>query len=126
MNDQTKIETAEAVQVRKKPRWRLALMVSVPLLLLAVGTYFWLTSGRFVSTDNAYVQQDMTSVAPEVKMISSGVAPISAATFARASSTRSEAARPGACVADAGLPCVLERHSAMAATTRGSTGVLAA
>jgi membrane fusion protein (multidrug efflux system) len=50
---------------RKKP-WRLILMLSVPLLLLAVGGYVWLTSGRYVSTDNAYVQQDMVSVAPEI------------------------------------------------------------
>ena len=41
-------------------------MLSVPILLLLVGGYFWLTSGRYVSTDNAYVQQDMVSVAPEV------------------------------------------------------------
>ena len=50
----------------------------------------------------------LASVAPDVKMISRGVAPISAATFARAASTRSDAARPGPCVADAGLP--LERR----------------
>ncbi|WP_129791716.1 HlyD family secretion protein [Sphingosinicella sp. CPCC 101087] len=47
-------------------RWRTLLMLSVPLLLLLVGGWFWLTSGRYVSTDNAYVQQDMVSVAPEV------------------------------------------------------------
>ena len=28
-----------------------------------------LTSGRYVSTDNAYVQQDMVSVAPEINGI---------------------------------------------------------
>jgi membrane fusion protein (multidrug efflux system) len=50
----------------KKRSWRLILMLSVPLLLLAIGGYMWLTSGRYVSTDNAYVQQDMVSVAPEV------------------------------------------------------------
>jgi hypothetical protein len=36
------------------------------LLLVALGGYFWLTSGRYVSTDNAYVQQDMISVSPDV------------------------------------------------------------
>jgi membrane fusion protein (multidrug efflux system) len=50
---------------RRRP-WRLILLLSVPLLVLAVGGYLWLTSGRYVSTDNAYVQQDMVSVAPEV------------------------------------------------------------
>lgn len=53
----------------KKKKWRWILMLSVPLLLALVGGYFWLTSGRYVSTDNAYVQQDMVSVAPEVSGI---------------------------------------------------------
>ena len=52
---------------RKRGPLRLILMLSVPLLLLLVGGYFYLTSGRHVSTDNAYVQQDMVSVAPEVQ-----------------------------------------------------------
>ncbi|WP_288456823.1 HlyD family secretion protein [uncultured Sphingomonas sp.] len=48
-------------------RWgRLALMLSVPLLLVLVGGWMWMTSGRYVSTDNAYVQQDMTSISPDV------------------------------------------------------------
>ena len=51
---------------RRKRPWRAILMLSVPLILALVGGYFWLTSGRYVSTDNAYVQQDMVSVAPEV------------------------------------------------------------
>lgn len=50
-----------------KKRWpRIALMLSVPLLLLLVGGYFYLTSGRWVSTDNAYLQRDMVAVSSEV------------------------------------------------------------
>jgi membrane fusion protein (multidrug efflux system) len=50
-----------------KRRWlRPVLMLSVPLLLVALAGYFWLTSGRYVTTDNAYVQQDMVSVSPDV------------------------------------------------------------
>src|SRR3954466_5456712 len=61
---------AEAPETaRKKRPWRLILMLSVPVILLAIGGYMWLTSGRYVSTDNAYVQQDMVSVAPEVNGI---------------------------------------------------------
>jgi membrane fusion protein (multidrug efflux system) len=41
-------------------------MLSVPLLIAAVGLYMWLNSGRFVATDNAYVQQDKVSVSAEV------------------------------------------------------------
>ncbi|HYJ52498.1 MAG TPA: HlyD family secretion protein [Allosphingosinicella sp.] len=59
------VEAAPAKASRRRP-WVLALMLSVPLILLAIGGYMWLTSGRYVSTDNAYIQQDMVSVAPEV------------------------------------------------------------
>ena len=59
-------EAAAAEPERKARPWRFILMLSVPLLLALVGGYFWFTSGRYVSTDNAYVQQDMVSVAPEV------------------------------------------------------------
>ena len=50
----------------RKKSWRLALMLSVPLLVLAGGLYLYLTSGRYISTDNAYVQQDKVSVASEI------------------------------------------------------------
>jgi len=59
------VQATPETERRNKP-WRLILMLSVPLLLAIVGGYMWLTSGRYVSTDNAYVQQDMVSVAPEV------------------------------------------------------------
>ena len=54
------------VMVKKRSPLRWIIMLSVPLILLAVAGYFWLTSGRYVSTDNAYVQQDMVSVSTEV------------------------------------------------------------
>ena len=47
--------------------WRKrVLMFSLPLLLAVAGGYFWLTSGRFVSTDNAYVQQDKVAISSDV------------------------------------------------------------
>jgi membrane fusion protein (multidrug efflux system) len=52
---------------KPKRRWgRWIVMAIVPLALIAVGGYLWLTSGQSVSTDNAYVQQDRVSVAAEV------------------------------------------------------------
>lgn len=45
---------------------RLAVLFSIPLIIVAIGAYLWLTSGRFVSTDNAYVQQDKVSVSADV------------------------------------------------------------
>jgi membrane fusion protein (multidrug efflux system) len=61
----TAAEADEAVQPKKK-RMRLLLMLSVPLLIALVGGYLWLTSGRYVATDNAYVQQDKVAVSAEV------------------------------------------------------------
>ena len=59
-----------AIENRAKPPRRPWLkwtaMLSVPLLLVGAGLYVWLTSGRYVSTDNAYVQQDIVSISPEV------------------------------------------------------------
>ena len=45
---------------------RIVLMLIVPLILLGVGGYYWLTSGKTVSTDNAAVKQDITSVGAQV------------------------------------------------------------
>ena len=56
----------EAVAEQPRNRRRLALMLSVPLLIAAVGLYFWLLSGRTVSTDNAYVKQDVTAISTQV------------------------------------------------------------
>jgi len=46
--------------------WRYTLMFAVPLLLALIGGYLWLTSGRSVSTDNAYVSQNKISVSSEI------------------------------------------------------------
>lgn len=55
---------AEAKPAR---RWgRLLLMLIVPLALLAGGTWYWLSLQGKVSTDNAYLQQDMVAVSGEV------------------------------------------------------------
>ena len=59
-------DAVAAPPVKRRSWLRPALMLSVPLLLAAVAGYFYLTSGRYVSTDNAYVQQDMVSVSPDV------------------------------------------------------------
>lgn len=48
-------------------RWgRLVLMVSLPLLLLVGGFFYWQSLQGKVTTDNAYVKQDMVAVAAEV------------------------------------------------------------
>src|SRR3954452_18718300 len=45
---------------------RLILMLIVPLALVLGGGYFWVTGGRYVSTDNAYLQQDKAMLGPDV------------------------------------------------------------
>ena len=51
----------------RKSRRRFILILAVPLALAVVGGYFWLAGGRYVSTDNAYVQQDKVNIVPEVE-----------------------------------------------------------
>ncbi len=54
---------------RKRPlaqRLRLPLMLGVPLLALIVAGYFYLVGGRYVSTDDAYVQAAQTEVSSNV------------------------------------------------------------
>lgn len=50
----------------KRRRRYVVIMLTVPALLAALGVYLWLSSGRFVSTDNAYVQQDKVAVTAEI------------------------------------------------------------
>jgi len=76
MNKETAIKAADHRPIEetttiveapaKKKRGRLILLLSVPLLIAATIAYFYLTSGRYVSTDNAYVQQDKVAVSAEV------------------------------------------------------------
>jgi membrane fusion protein (multidrug efflux system) len=57
----------ETVVVKKpKHKKRVGLLLAVPLLILVVGLYFWLTSGATVGTDNAYVKQDVTAISTQV------------------------------------------------------------
>ena len=67
----------------------------------------------------------MLSVAPEVKMISSGSAPISEAISSLAFFTASEAFHPYACWRLDAFPKSLVNHGIIASTTRGSQGVVA-
>ncbi len=60
------VATPEQATAPRNRIGRWVLMLGLPLILVAVGGYFWLTSGRYVSTDNAYVQQDKVAVASDV------------------------------------------------------------
>lgn len=49
-----------------KERLRLPLMIGVPLLAAGAGLYYYLTSGRYQSTDDAYVQAAQVSISSNV------------------------------------------------------------
>lgn len=51
---------------KKRSGRRIALMLSVPVILVAGGAYFFLTGGRYVETDNAYIQQSKVSISSDV------------------------------------------------------------
>lgn len=65
--DPTIAQNHDEGQPVQKRRWiRLAVMLSVPLLLLVGGFLYWQSLQGKVTTDNAYVQQDMVAVSAEV------------------------------------------------------------
>jgi membrane fusion protein, multidrug efflux system len=58
---------AETVVVKnRRSLVRPVVMLIVPLLLLGIGGYWWITSGRSVSTDDAQIKQDIVSVSAQV------------------------------------------------------------
>jgi membrane fusion protein (multidrug efflux system) len=69
MNKMSAVDAETATKIPDESpakRKRLTLMLSIPLLIAAVGLYFWLTSGATVGTDNAYVKQDVTAISTQV------------------------------------------------------------
>ncbi|MGE0746368.1 MAG: HlyD family secretion protein [Rhodospirillales bacterium] len=58
-------ETPDVAPDRRR-RLRRALMLLGPLAVAAAGGYFYLTGGRYVGTDNAYVKVDTEMVSPQV------------------------------------------------------------
>jgi len=50
----------------KRGSRRFLIMAIVPAILVAVGLWFWLTGGRYASTDNAYVQQDRVTITADI------------------------------------------------------------
>lgn len=64
--DEAGVLSPSAPEKKRRAWLRPVMMFGVPLLIALIGGYLYLTSGRFVSTDNAYVQQDKVAVSSDV------------------------------------------------------------
>lgn len=51
---------------RHRTALRLVLLAAVPLVAVAGGVFWWLSGGRYISTENAYVKAHIVQIAPEV------------------------------------------------------------
>jgi membrane fusion protein (multidrug efflux system) len=69
-------EAAAYPQRRPRRLIRLLLLVVVPAVAALFGLYWYAMTGRYVSTENAYVKADMVAVSPDVdgRVIAVGVA----------------------------------------------------
>lgn len=61
-----KIDSGTTTKTKSGRLGRLAFMASVPLLLVGGATAYYIANDHYVSTDNAYVQQDKVSISAEV------------------------------------------------------------
>lgn len=61
-------EVARPRPRRRSGRWvrRLILLVVVPVVLLAVGSYFYAITGRYVTTENAYVKAHIVAISTDI------------------------------------------------------------
>lgn len=62
----TPLAAPEAAKPSRRPWGRWAIMLIVPLALAIGGWFYWQSLQGKVSTDNAYIKQDMVSVSAEV------------------------------------------------------------
>ena len=63
------VSEAPAKEPKKPRRLRRVLLLAGPLIVVGAGLYFYLSGGRYVSTDNAYVKMDKLSVTTDVSGI---------------------------------------------------------
>jgi membrane fusion protein, multidrug efflux system len=61
----TQLRSSGALSLRT-PSLRTTLMLIIPAIAAAIGLYYYLVSGRYVSTDNAYVAAQKVLITPEV------------------------------------------------------------
>ena len=62
--NETVAATPVSAPSKPRKRSRKGLMLLVPVLLAVGGGYVWLTGGRYIETDNAYVHQPLVPMSP--------------------------------------------------------------
>ena len=60
------VEPPITIKRKRGGTGRFVMLVVIPLVALALGFTWWLSSGRYVSTDNAYVGADKSLITPQV------------------------------------------------------------
>src|SRR6476469_340359 len=65
---QDEVAAPPAVGRARTPRMslRVMLLVVIPLIALVAGGYFYLSAGRYISTDNAYVGAQKVLITPDI------------------------------------------------------------
>jgi membrane fusion protein (multidrug efflux system) len=58
--------SSETAARSSRKRLRMILLVVIPLIALGVGSYFYLASGRYISTDNAYIGAQKVLITPDI------------------------------------------------------------
>jgi membrane fusion protein, multidrug efflux system len=68
VSDSPSISDGAKSLAKKFPRKRLRmiLLVALPLIALAIGTFMYLGSGRYITTDNAYVGAQKVLITPDI------------------------------------------------------------
>ncbi|MEO7064110.1 MAG: HlyD family secretion protein [Dokdonella sp.] len=64
---QPELAALDEKSAKPKRRWtRTLLWVGGPAMVVAIGAWLYVTSGRYASTDNAYIQADHVTIAPQI------------------------------------------------------------
>jgi membrane fusion protein (multidrug efflux system) len=68
MTSKQPTEAADAIDAAgpRRKRGNRLLWIAGPLAVALVAGYFYITAGRYTSTDNAYVQADQVTIAPQI------------------------------------------------------------
>src|SRR5947209_6932732 len=64
--EQAAVPSLATAPKRERSRLRMVLLLIIPLIALVGGSYFYLASGRYISTDNAYIGAQKVLITPDI------------------------------------------------------------